>query len=556
MSGSGKKSKTKATGKGKPPIDPADSPKIALSGQIVTMDADFTVLKSGTVYMESGSIVAVTKTGAAPPAGFEDVDAVDTGGTIFPGFIELHNHLAYNILRLWNVPKQYGNRAQWQGSVDYHTLVSGPMQVLGKAPGIVPAIVRYVECKSLIGGVTTSQGIRLVSNQQTPSYFVGLVRNVENTGDPALPNAGALIADADTKDGAKFLADLQKKTCYLIHLSEGVDDSARKHFLSLEFKPGKWAIAPSLAGIHCNALIKKDFRELASRKASMVWSPLSNFLLYGGTAKVADARQVGVKVGIGSDWSPSGSKNLLGELKIAKLVSENRGDFLKDREIIAMATCDAAAILKWDKALGSIEKGKRADLAVWSGKASDPYGALIKARETDLQLLVINGVPRYGASSLMKKLGASGESTKVGGQSRMLFLTQKTASAPVAKISLAEATGTLKQALKDLPNHSKKTGVFRAGAKRLTSRSAARGPEVWTLALDEVTPTGMDFRPHLPFDGESTMATARGPLLASPALQALKLDPLTVADDADFLDTIVAEKNVPAFVKHGIKGLY
>src|SRR5437879_8941419 len=102
MPGSRKRPKARVAAKLKPPIDPADSPKIALSGQIVTMDAAFQVYPKGTVYLENGSIVAVTKAGDAVPTGFEGVKVVETGGTIFPGFIELHNHLAYNILRLWN----------------------------------------------------------------------------------------------------------------------------------------------------------------------------------------------------------------------------------------------------------------------------------------------------------------------------------------------------------------------------------------------------------------------------------------------------------------------
>jgi hypothetical protein len=544
-----------ATEKKKPPIDPTDSPKIALSGQIVTMDANFTVVPDGIVYMENGSIVAVTQKGAAKPAGFENVDVVETGGMIFPGFIELHNHLAYNILRLWNVPKKYGNRAQWQGAADYHNLVSGPMMVLGKAPGVVPAIVRYVECKSMFGGVTTSQGIRLVSNAQTPSYFAGLVRNVENTGDPALPNAGALIADADTKDPKTFLSDLQKKSCYLVHLSEGIDDSARKHFLALQFKPNTWAISPSLAGIHCNALLKDDFHVMASKGASMVWSPLSNFLLYGGTAKADVAKQEGVRMGIGSDWSPSGSKNLLGELKVAKLTSAQLGGFLNDREIVALATRNAAAILKWDQSVGSLEKGKRADLAVWSGKHNDPYGALLAAHETDLNLVMINGVARYGEPALMKKLGAAGETVKIGGQSRSLFLTQKAASEPVTKITLGDAITTLTQALKGLPNHASSRMFLASPGKPLLARAGGAN-ENWVLALDEVMPTGMDFRPHLPFDGELTMPMLKGATLSAVQLKALVLDPLTVADDGDFIKTIQGEMNVPSFVKDGINELY
>ncbi len=546
---------TRTASKKKPPIDPADSSKIALSGQVVTMDANFSVIPDGTVYMENGSIVAVTAKGAAKPAGFEDVDVVDTGGMIYPGFIELHNHLAYNILRLWNVPKKYGNRGQWQGAPDYHNLVSGPMMVLGKSPGIVPAIVRYVECKSMFGGVTTSQGIRLVSNAQTPSYFAGLVRNVENTSDPALPNAGALIADADTKDPKTFLSDLQKKSCYLVHLSEGVDDSARKHFLALEFKPNTWAIAPSLSGIHCNALTEADFHVMASKGASMVWSPLSNFLLYGGTAKADAAKKEGVRMGIGSDWSPSGSKNLLGELKVAKLTSAQLGGFLADREIIALATRNAAAILRWDQSVGSIEKQKRADLAVWAGRHNDPYGALIAADETDLKLVVINGIPRCGDPALMKKLGVAGESVKVGKEPRTLFLEQKTASGPVTSITLGAATKTLTDALKNLPNHASSRMFLAPPAKPLLARGG-RANESWVLALDEVTPTGMDLRPHLPFDGELTMPMVKGETLSAVQLKSLKLDPLTVADDGDFLETIQGEMNVPSFVKEGLKDLY
>ena len=59
----------------------------------------------------------------------------------------------------------------------------------------------------------------------------------------------------------------------------------------------------------------------------MVWSPMSNLLLYGGTADIAAALAAGVRIGIGSDWSPSGSKNLLGELKVAWLLLSRSVDW-------------------------------------------------------------------------------------------------------------------------------------------------------------------------------------------------------------------------------------
>jgi hypothetical protein len=42
----------------------------------------------------------------------------------------------------------------------------------------------------------------------------------------------------------------------------------------------------------------------------------------------------------------------------------------------------------------------------------------------------------------------------------------------------------------------------------------------------------------------------------SQILQALTLDPLTVADDPDFLATVGMQRNLPQFVKDGLPPLY
>jgi hypothetical protein len=338
----------------------------------------------------------------------------------------------------------------------------------------------------------------------------------------------------------------------LLHLAEGRDASARRHFLSLQFKPGQWAIAPSLAGIHCAALEKEDFDIMAAKGASMVWSPFSNLLLYGGTADVASAKQAGVRIGIGSDWSPSGSKNLLGELKVAQLVSQEEGGIFTDADIVSLATTNAAAILSWEDRLGSIEVDKRADFLVIKGAPADPYGALIKASERSIQLVMINGVARYGTPELMKKLGALGEKLKVGGEDKVLFLEQKTADPDVAPISIKQAKTKLSKALKGLPD-------LKPPAMPIAKGVGLEPPLRWFLALDELSPTGMDVRPHLPINGRLTMAEAKGPvdLKAAPIqLKPLKLDSMTVVDDAEFLVQLTQQKNLPNFVKKGLPNLY
>ncbi|MFB3922576.1 MAG: amidohydrolase family protein [Terriglobia bacterium] len=538
--------------KKKPPIDALEGPKLALSGQVVTMDAARTVLKNGVVFIEQGGIVAVRKPGEAPPTGFEGVAVVDTRGTIYPGLIELHNHLSYNILRLWDVPRKFGNRGQWAGIADYQTLVSGPMGLIGQTPGLLSAVVRYVECKCLLGGVTTSQGIELFSNKGARRYYRGIVRNVEQTDEPGLPEAATRIADVDASDAKSFLARLATKKCFLLHLAEGVDATARRHFSSLEFKPGQWAITSSLAGIHCTALERSDFDVMAEKGASMVWSPLSNLLLYGGTARIAEAKQAGVRIGLGSDWSPSGSKNLLGELKVARLASQAAGGILSDSDILALATTNAAAILHWQELLGSIEAGKRADFLVLDSAPQDPYAGLLKANESAIQLVMINGVARYGEPAIMKSLGVSGESYKVGGEAKVLNLKQATSDPDVALISLTQARKRLTKALKDLPK-------LKPPAPPRAALAALYQPPTWFLALDEIAPTGMDVRPHLPLEGRPTMLAAKGPTALKatpPKLHSLKLDPITVVDDPDFLDLISKEVNLPEFVKQGLPALY
>ena len=181
----------------------------------------------------------------------------------------------------------------------------------------------------------------------------------------------------------------------------------------------------------------------------MIWSPLSNLLLYGATARVDAAKRAGVRIGLGSDWSPSGSKNLLGELKVAWLYSQHAlGGLFDARDLVAMATRDAAAILKWRKALGTLEPGKRADVVVIDGTVGDPYEALIQARETSIRLVMINGVARYGMPALIGALGPQGQTLRVGGQPRRLFLEQGTADPDVASVSLSAARSALRAAFR------------------------------------------------------------------------------------------------------------
>jgi len=128
------------------PLHPHLNLKYALEGRIVTMDPNNSVLDRGRVFIENGNIIDVRKKSGGYPEGFSSNDVIKSGGTIYPGFIELHNHLPYNILHFWISERRFDNHTQWKRIRGYKVNVQGPMQTLGKTQGFPQAIVKYVEC--------------------------------------------------------------------------------------------------------------------------------------------------------------------------------------------------------------------------------------------------------------------------------------------------------------------------------------------------------------------------------------------------------------------------
>lgn len=550
--------------KKKTPIDPLGSPNYGLKGRIVTMNDNEDILDNGIIFIKDSNIAAIIKENEAIPSQFSDFPIINCSGTIFPGLIELHNHLSYNCLPMWQVPKTYGNRSQWGGTPTYRKLISGPMSVLGKTPGYVEAIVRYVEAKCLLGGVTTSQGIALFSNNGIQKFYRGIVRNIENTDEIDLPDVNARIPDIESKDILKFFKRLKSSSCFLLHLSEGKDASAHKHFEALQMPDGQWAINEALGGIHSVALTKADYKIMKEKGASMVWSPLSNLMLYGQTADVKAAKEENISIGIGSDWSPSGSKNLLGELKIAKLYSENNGNIFTDFEIIAMATKNAAKIIKWEKAIGTIEVKKRADLLIINGKAGNAYENLLSASEASINLVVINGIPRYGKLGLMNKFGDITEEYKVKSSKRGINFMQATGNPVVGSLTLKAATEKLVDGLKNIKTLAVQLNnpIAPSAAiptQSITSRSKfIQTPQTnWYLVLDHNEEEGSEIRTHLPFEGEPTMALKAD--ISQPLetiLEPIALDPITVIQDENYFTNLKSQMNLPDYIKQNIEGMY
>ncbi len=538
-------------------INLMESTRYAIEGRVVTMDVNSTVIPNGIIYIEGDTIVDIRKLTDNPPLGFTKKMIIKSGGTIYPGMIELHNHLSYNIIPTWMAPKKFLDRDQWRRDKDYRKLMTGPLKILGHIDGYLQAIVRFVECRLLFSGITSSQGITLASHQNIRKYYKGIVRNVEQTVDDDLPSALSRIADI--KDAEKLLKRLerQKKT-YLLHLAEGVNSHANKHFKALQISANKWAITRDLAGIHCVGLLPEDFEIMKRFEGSVIWSPMSNFLLYGITADIVSAKENGLLIGLGADWSASGSKNLLCELKVARLHSKELGGIFSDEELVRMVTTNASKILKWEEHLGSLEVGKKVDLIVIGGKRGDPYSKFIEAKEQNISWVIIDGIPRIGQKRLMKKFDINLEEVKLGSSKRYLYLANKSIENPIdIDISFNEAQKKLENGMNDLPQLAYQMEHSTAGI--FGGVSSTQFPDTqWFIESEHEDSEDSSQRHHILYDDEVTggsfLEVASTPL--SQIMEPLKLDKATIANDRHYFKKLAVQKNLPEYIKLELPSFY
>ena len=156
----------------------------------------------------------------------------------------------------------------------------------------------------------------------------------------------------------------------------------------------------------------------------MIWSPFSNLWLYRDTTEIVAAKDERMRICLGADWSPSGSKNLLGELKVAHLWNRARLErAFSDLELCQMATCNPADALGWQDRLGRLKQGLHGDLLVTTDRGGDPYRNLITAVERDVLFVAIIGYPFYGTYNLMRAAKAEhAEPITVGRHRRRIVL--------------------------------------------------------------------------------------------------------------------------------------
>jgi 5-methylthioadenosine/S-adenosylhomocysteine deaminase len=427
---------------------------LVLTGRVVTMDpeADEDAFDDGAVYVANdagagGIVEAVGLAAGRPPTGYESAPRIRTGEVIYPGLIDLHNHLAYNFRSLWFPPRTepYGTRDQWPRAATYGEEITRPAVALGTAAA--KAVLKFAEAKAVVGGTTAIQGSPGLSRP----YEGWMVRNIEHetfgTGKDVIYQSVINLDVEELRDKAKRM---EEGSAFIYHLAEGTDRRLLDEFRDAETAG---CLQERLIAIHGTALGGSEFERWAKEghAGSIVWSPFSNLWLYRETTDVVAAREDGIRICLGADWGPSGSKNVLGELKVADLWNRTRLDrSFSDRELCQMVTTNPGAALAtaWGDRIGRIGAGLPADLVVTMDRRADAYRNLIEATERHVRLVVVGGRAVYGSSSLMEASGAtSPEPITVGGVRRSISMLDP--GIPDADLSWSQVVEALERARRD-----------------------------------------------------------------------------------------------------------
>ena len=165
---------------------------------------------------------------------------------------------------------------------------------------------------------------------------------------------------------------------------------------------------------------EEDRAFLTEYGIGLIWSPVSNLMLYADTPdffRYMDSQEP--RIAIGSDWSPSGSKNVWEESKFAyDLIGILNQETDTTRENLLKACTVIPAEMLGEDRQGNIREGAFADLFILRGK-EDIDGSLDAALNTfmtgsakDVEAVLIRGEAAYGERDFLARL--TGDETLAG----------------------------------------------------------------------------------------------------------------------------------------------
>ena len=180
-----------------------------------------------------------------------------------------------------------------------------------------------------------------------------------------------------------------------------------RYLMQLGILDPHWVL---IHGIHCTEL---DIEHMARVGCGFVYTPTSESMRGGGIGPAANALRAGVNVALGTDGPMVDySVDMVEQMKSCALMQHVRHldpTRMPAETTIEMATINAAKALGLDGEIGSIEPGKRADIAVFDvdkpyvGVLHRPISSFICAgKGSDVRCVFVDGDLVYRAGKFTR----------------------------------------------------------------------------------------------------------------------------------------------------------
>jgi len=333
---------------------------------------------------------------------YERIDAKNK--VVIPGLIDTHHHAAMSILRgyaddlnlktwledwIWPIEKRMTNQDIYSGALltAIESIMGGITTIntmyhyteeLNEAQAFIEAGLRGV-----VGHVCFSWRKELDKRALN-----SLARNWHNKEAGLIrasvdPHAPYTVDPEYMKELATFTQELNEKYAtpeapIIRHMHVAETQDEREKIMRafnvpvkggvVEYLDGLGVLAQDVVAAHCTHLTRRDVEILRRRNVKVAHNPISNLKLGAGICPMVQLLKNDVSVSLGTDSSCSNnSSDMFEVMKHAALLQKgvNRDPTALSAEtVLRMATIDGAKALSWDRQIGSIETGKRADLII------------------------------------------------------------------------------------------------------------------------------------------------------------------------------------------------
>lgn len=286
--------------------------------------------------IQDGSIAAITETGTLHNS--KNIAVINMEGlTAFPGFINSHDHLDFNLYpRLGNGP--YPNYTAW--GKDIHLKHRDLIDTIQKIP--VSLRTQWGVYKNLLNGCTTV--VDHGKEHKAPDEWIHVYRNTHSLHSVAF----------EKKWKRKLNLPFQRKKPYVIHAGEGTDELARSEAGKINRAN---YLRKKIVAVHAVSMETTEARGFQG----IVWCPSSNDFMFGITAPVHQLKQY-TRIVLGTDSTLTADWALKEQLQTAL----NTG-MVQLPELIGMLSTEPAAL--WGlQHKGKIAPGYDADICLYAGE--------------------------------------------------------------------------------------------------------------------------------------------------------------------------------------------